>query len=197
MSGLDEILTLIEEQQKQTEESIIKAARKKAESILSEGNEKADKAYKDYLDNAKISAEKEFENSCVSVDSSMKRKLLSCKVGLINDTIEKTIAKLKALPDKEYFELLIRLISRHIRPGKGILSLCSNDLNRLPSDFGKQITDLAAKDGGSIELSKEPADIEDGFILSYGLISENCSFRAIIEADKDEIRDTAARALFG
>ena len=197
MSGLDEILTLIEEQQKQTEESIIKAARKKAESILSEGNEKADKAYKDYLDNAKISAEKEFENSCVSVDSSMKRKLLSCKVGLINDTIEKTIAKLKALPDKEYFELLIRLISRHIRPGKGILSLCSNDLNRLPSDFGKQITDLAAKDGGSIELSKEPANIEDGFILSYGLISENCSFRAIIEADKDEIRDTAARALFG
>ena len=197
MSGLDEILTLIEEQQKQTEESIIKAARKKAESILSEGNEKADKAYKDYLDNAKISAEKEFENSCVSVDSSMKRKLLSCKVGLINDTIEKTIAKLKALPDKEYFELLIRLISRHIRPGKGILSLCSNDLNRLPSDFGKQITDLAAKDGGTIELSKEPADIEDGFILSYGLISENCSFRAIIEADKDEIRDTAARALFG
>ncbi|WP_297955848.1 V-type ATP synthase subunit E [uncultured Ruminococcus sp.] len=197
MSGLDEILTLIEEQQKQTEESIIKAARKKAESILSEGNEKADKAYKDYLDNAKISAEKEFENSCVSVDSSMKRKLLSCKVGLINDTIEKTIAKLKALPDKEYFELLIRLISRHIRQGKGILSLCSNDLNRLPSDFGKQITDLAAKDGGTIELSKEPADIEDGFILSYGLISENCSFRAIIEADKDEIRDTAARALFG
>ena len=197
MSGLDEILTLIEEQQKQTEESIIKAARKKAESILSEGNEKADKAYKDYLDNAKISAEKEFENSCVSVDSSMKRKLLSCKVGLINDTIEKTIAKLKALPDKEYFELLIRLISHHIRQGKGILSLCSNDLNRLPSDFGKQITDLAAKDGGTIELSKEPADIEDGFILSYGLISENCSFRAIIEADKDEIRDTAARALFG
>ena len=197
MSGLDEILTLIEQQQKQTEESIIKAARKKAESIISEGNEKADNAYRDHLKKAKIIAEKEFENSCASVDASMKRKLLSCKVELINDTIEKTIAKLKALPDEEYFELLVRLLKRHIRQGKGILSLCSNDLNRLPADFDKKILDIAVKKDGTIELSKEPADIEDGFILSYGLISENCSFSAIIEADKDEIRDTAARALFG
>ena len=55
---------------------------------------------------------------------------------------------------------------------------------------------MAEKNNGSIQLSKVPADIEDGFILSYGLISENCSFRAIIEAEKEDIRDTAARILF-
>ena len=57
--------------------------------------------------------------------------------------------------------------------------------------------ELTEKNGGSVQLSKQPADIEDGFILSYGLISENCSFRAMMEAEKEDIRDTAARILFG
>ena len=195
MSGLDEILTLIEQQQKQTEESIIKSAESKAAAIKAEGDEKARKAYEDQLRIAKAQAEKDFENSCASVDASMKRKILACKVEMIDAAIEKTISKLKTLPDKEYFELLLRLISRHTQQGKGVLALSEADLKRVPADFEHKLNELSAKSGG-IELSKEPADIEDGFILSYGLISENCSFRAMIEAEKEDIRDTAARILF-
>ena len=197
MSGLDEILTLIEQQQKETESSILKAAESRADVIKAEGNEKAKKAYEEYLKNAKAQAEKDFENSCASVDASMKRKILACKVEIIDDTIEKTISKLKNLPEKEYFELLIRLISRHLQKGSGVLGLCEADLNRVPADFEKKLCELTEKIGGSIQLSKQPADIEDGCILSYGLISENCSFRAMMEAEKEDIRDTAARILFG
>ena len=39
--------------------------------------------------------------------------------------------------------------------------------------------------------------MEDGFILTYGLISENCSFSAIAESEREAMRDTAAKALFG
>ena len=126
----------------------------------------------------------------------MKRKILACKVELIDETIEKTIDKLKKLPEKEYFELILKLAERHLQPDKGIISLGKADLARVSGDFENQLNTIASKNGGSIQLSKEPADIEDGFILKYGLISENCSFRAIIESEKDEIRDTAARALF-
>ncbi|WP_028520509.1 V-type ATP synthase subunit E [Ruminococcus flavefaciens] len=195
MSGLDEILTLIEQQQKQTEETIIKSAESKAAAIKAEGDEKARKAYEDHLRIAKAQAEKDFENSCASVDASMKRKILACKVEMIDAAIEKTISKLKTLPDKEYFELLLRLISRHTQQGKGVLALSEADLKRVPADFEQKLSELSAKSGG-IELSNEPADIEDGFILSYGLISENCCFRAMIEAEKEDIRDTAARILF-
>lgn len=196
MSGLDEILTLIEQQQKETEDNILKAAESRAAAIKAEGDEKAQKAYEDHLRNAKAQAEKDFENSCASVDASMKRKILACKVEIIDDTIEKTILKLKNLPEKEYFELLLRLISRHLQQDKGVLGLCEADLKRVPADFEKSLKEMAEKNNGSIQLSNIPADIEDGFILSYGLISENCSFRAIIEAEKEDIRDTAARILF-
>ena len=66
----------------------------------------------------------------------------------------------------------------------------------IPSDFESKLNEAAKPKNGSIRLAEKAADIDDGFILSYGLISENCSFRAIIESEKDEIRDTAARALF-
>lgn len=197
MSGLDEILSLIEAQQKQTEESIIKAAEDKAGAIKAEGEAKAQKAYDDYIRRETAQAEKDFDNACASADAVMKRRILACKVELIEKAMEKAIERLKSLPDKEYFELLTRLISRHIQASDGIISLGKKDLARIPADFESRISELAKKSGGSLKLSKESADIDDGFILSYGLISENCSFRAVIESERDEVRDTAARELFG
>ena len=196
MSGLDDILNLIEAQQKQAEDSIMKAAADKARRIQNDGNEKAQKAYEEHLTKSKAQAEKDFENSCASTDAAMKRKILACKVELIDEAIEKTIDKLKKIPDKEYFELILKLAERHIQSDKGIICLGKADLARAPKDFESTLNSAASKKGGSIQISKEPADIDDGFILSYGLISENCSFRAIIESEKDEIRDTAARVLF-
>lgn len=197
MSGLDDILSLIEAQQKQTEDSIIKAAEDKAGAIKAEGEAKAQKAYDEYIRREKAQAEKDYDNSCASADAVMKRRILACKVELIDKAIEKAIEKLKGLPDKEYFELLTRLISRHLQADDGIISLGKKDLARKPADFESNISSLAQKAGGSLKLSTEPADIDDGFILSYGLISENCSFRAVIESERDGVRDTAARELFG
>ncbi|MCR5599145.1 MAG: H(+)-transporting ATPase [Ruminococcus sp.] len=196
MSGLDEILNLIEAQQKQTEDSILKAATTKAKAIKEEGEVNANKAYEEHLLKAKQQAEKDFENSCASVDANMKRRILAAKVELIDETIEKTITKLRSLPDKEYFELILKLAERHMQSDKGVISLGSNDLARVPADFEQKLSELAKNKGGSIVLSKEKADIDDGFILSYGLISENCSFRAMFEAEKEDVRDIAARALF-
>lgn len=197
MSGLDEILDFIAAQQKQTEESILNAAQSKADSIKAEGEKKAVKAYQEHLFRSKQQAEKDFENSCASIDADVKRKLLAAKVGIIDETIEKTVSKLKSLPDKDYFELIEKIAFAHLRAERGIFSLSERDLSRAPSDLEKILNEKAQQLGGSIELSRKPADIDDGFVLSYGLISENCSFRAIIEANKDDIRDTAARILFG
>ena len=78
-----------------------------------------------------------------------------------------------------------------------MLSLSRRDLGRVPDSFIKELSAAAEKVGGSVKLDTEPADIENGFILTYGLISENCSFRAVVEAEREGVRDTAARVLFG
>ena len=100
----------------------------------------------------------------------MKRKILACKVELIDEAIEKTITKLKKLPDKEYFELILKLAERHMQADKGILSFGQSDLARVPNDFESQLNTIAAKKGGSIKLSKEAADIVDGFIEKSSIL---------------------------
>ncbi len=54
MAGIENILSIISSQQKQTEKAIISAAEKKADGIITEGNEKAAKEYQEYLKKAKI-----------------------------------------------------------------------------------------------------------------------------------------------
>lgn len=196
MAGLDEILNMISARQKQTEDSIIKAAESKAEQIIKEGESKAQAAYDEYIRKTQSQHERDYENNRNAIDAEMKRKILSCKVELINTAIEKTIQKLKNLPDKEYFDLIARLAEKHMRAGEGTISFGRSDLKRMPADLENRLNEKASVSGGSIKISSEPADIEDGFILSYGLISENCSFRAIIESESEEVRDIAARELF-
>ncbi|MBQ8960674.1 MAG: V-type ATP synthase subunit E [Ruminococcus sp.] len=197
MAGIDEMINMIDQQQKRTSEAIISAAEKKAAAITAEGREKAEKAYADHMKKAQEQAQRELENSCSSADAEMKRRILACKVECVDRVIEDTVKKLHDLPEKEYFALVEKLAERSLREGEGVISLCRRDLDRLPEDFAEKLSQAAAKKNGTVKLDAEPAQIEDGFILSYGLISENCSFRAITEAEREGVRDTAARVLFG
>lgn len=197
MSGLDEILNIIETQQKQDEDRIIRSAEIRAGEIQAEADEKAEKAYSDYIKKAEAQHERDFENACSSADAAAKRRILAAKVEMIDSVIENVVRRLKALPDDRYFELMAKLVGLHVRQGEGILFFGERDLKRMPADFEKTVSSLAQKAGGTIKISSEAVDISDGFILKYGLVSENCGFEAIIEAEKDEVRDTAAKALFG
>lgn len=93
--------------------------------------------------------------------------------------------------------MILRLAGRKIHKGDGKIYFGKKDLARLPADFSAKLSALATGAGGTVEISATPADIENGFILEYGLISENCNFRAIIESEKDSIRDILAKELFG
>ena len=197
MSGLDEILKIIDEQQKETEINIMRAAEKRIQEINEDAMVKAERAYIDYIQRAKTESEHEFLTSCTSVDSTFRRKLLEYKVGCIDSAVEAAVDKLRKLPDKEYFEMILRLIKHHLRDETGVVSFSRKDLDRMPADLKDKLSEEAAKAGGSISVSSEPADINDGFILTYGNISENCSFSAVVESERESVRDTAAKALFG
>ncbi len=196
MPGIDEILNIIDSQQKQTEENLVSAAEHKASAIIYDGNEKAEKAYEEHIKKMSEQLAHDYDNACSSADAAMKRRILSRKIELIDAAIENALAKLDKLPKEEYFAVIERLAVKRLRAGEGVLSLGKRDLDRVPADFIKKLSAEAEKRGGSVKLGSEPADIENGFILSYGLISENCSFRAVVEAEREGVRDTAARVLF-
>ena len=63
-------------------------------------------------------------------------------------------------------------------------------------NFSEKIEKAAKESGGTLKLMKEARQIEDGFILVYGGIEENCTFRALLDAKKDQLQDQVNRILF-
>ena len=194
MSGLDGIIKVIENQQQKIENDIIRTAQEKALEIESDGDKKAESAYNEYMKKSLIQAETDFRNSCNSVDSGNRRKILEYKVRTIKNVTEKVIERLENQSDGEYFDTVLRLFRNRLHDGNGEMFFSKKDLSRMPEDFSMKIAEIS---GDTVKISEIPADIENGFILKYGLITENCTFRAILEAEKDTVRDILAEKLFG
>ena len=72
----------------------------------------------------------------------------------------------------------------------------ASDLARMSNDFRAEVEKSAASKGGSLVISEEGRKIENGFVLAYGGIEENCTLQAIFDAKKDELSDKVHRIIF-
>lgn len=194
MSGLDKILQTIDSQSQYQAEAIESEAKRQAAEICTQGEIRAKGAYAQQMEAQKRTCDRAYKNACAAADASMRRELLACRVACIEETIEEALQRAAELEDKAYFQVILRLIRQHLQKGQGTLSFSAADLDRLPADFADRLSQLDP--ASTFDISPEPADIENGFVLCYGRISENCSFRAIAEAEKNRIRDCAAAVLF-
>ena len=59
------------------------------------------------------------------------------------------------------------------------------------------IQKTAAGKGGALSLSRDAKEMSGGFILVYGGIEENCTIRALFDAERDELSDKVHGLLFG
>ena len=64
-----------------------------------------------------------------------------------------------------------------------------------PDKLEEEIGKIAAERGGSLRLG-ENAAIDNGFILAYGGVEENCTFRAMFDSRKEALQDAARKVLF-
>ena len=97
---------------------------------------------------------------------------------------------------EEYFVLIRKMLKQFVLAKQGELYFSERDLDRMPDGFETEVEEIAASKGGSLLLMKEPKNIDGGFILVYGGIEENCSFKALFLAQKDRILDKVHELLF-
>lgn len=194
MTGLDKIILAIDGEAERTALSVRLAAEKKAAQITAEGESRAQEAYEKYLADCRRECLRELENAKSSAESNSRSELLACKSELIDRAERAAAEKIAAMTDSEYFALILRLADRCSRPTDGIVSFNAADLKRIPADFESRLNGGAA--GGRLKISSEPADIDGGFIISFGDITENCSISAVMEAERELARDAAAAVLF-
>ncbi|MBE6715858.1 MAG: hypothetical protein E7573_02955 [Ruminococcaceae bacterium] len=189
MSGLDNILSRLDNECKAVCEDIINSARSEAERIIGEAEKSAEKAFEEKTAAAKKEAELIVQKAVSASQANDRKSVLGAKVELIDDILNKALNKLYNLDEMSYFEVLRKLAVNNSLEGKGTMFLSQRDIERMPSGFADAFSD--------IEICREPIDIKDGFILKYGDIEVNCTFSAMMSSSKDELKSIASEILFG
>ena len=196
MTGLEKIVNQILEDAKQESDMILTEAREKAEGIIARANEDA----KNIQDEIAVKSEKDIENYKKRAESSTDLKkrtaILKAKQETISLILEEAYKTLCQAEPKEYFARVERMLTAYVQPKNGEIRFSQADLDRMPKDFSQNIEAAARAAGGSLKLSEEGADIENGFVLVYGGVEENCTLRAVFDVKKDELTDKVHKLLY-
>lgn len=195
MTGLDKIINEIEQEaQREAQDALDKATAKAAE-VLAAAKEAA--AAKTAEMNAR--AQKDVRDIEAARDSASalqrRQRTLQVKQQLLAETLQKALESLYTLPEGEYFALLCKLAAATAQPGEGEMLLNEADAKRMPATFKANLA-AALPAGSTLTVSGNTRPIDGGFILKYGDIEQNNSFKAMFDARRDEFADLIRETLF-
>lgn len=195
MTGLEKIVAAICQQAQAEAEATIASATDQAQQIKSDANT-ASRAFCAQIEaDAKAQAEQIERTASSSAALETRRRVLKAKQEILAKTVEQALEALHALPEDQYFDLLVKMAAMNAEPREGELMLCERDKSRCPGDFeSRLVASLPA--GAKLSVSNQTRPIDGGFILRYGNIELNCSFRAIFDARREELSDGIRGILF-
>lgn len=196
MTGLEKMKSQILDEARAAAGEKINSAREEADRILAEAKAEAEKCKESYEKKSEQAVASYKERVASSNDLQRRTRLLAAKQELIADVLDRAYRSVESMEKDEYFPMLIKMLEKYAEPQEGEIFFSPADLKRLPDDFAGKVGETAKKKGGSLKISKEGRNIENGFILAYGGIEENCTLRAMFDAKKDELSDKVHRILF-
>jgi len=189
MTGLEKIKSQILDEAKAAADSKIAEAKAKADEIVAQAEADAKKISETIAHKSELDTVNYKERTASSIDLQRRTKLLAAKQEMIQNVLDKAYQSLESMNEEEYFGVLLKLLARYALPQDG-------DLQRMSDDFKNAVENTARDKGGSLKISAEERKIENGFVLAYGGIEENCTLQAMFDEKKDELSDKVYHILF-
>ncbi len=196
MSGLEKIIDQILTEAREQADQTVANAQAQADEIRVRGAEKAEQMRNQAEDDDKKAIENYRSRMNSAKDLKRRTRVLESRQKTIAELIEKAYKKVCAADVDTYFSFMEKVIAANVMPEQGEIYFSQKDLNRMPKGFELKIKEAAQKKGGDLTLRKEPGKIENGCILVYGGIEENCTVKALFDAKKDHMTDLIYRMLY-
>ena len=196
MSGLENMKRQILDEANHSAEEQISKARTKAEEILREAREQMEEQSAVMAKKSEDETKDYAQRIASSSEMQRKQALLQAKQEVIQEVLNKAYQQVLHLEPESYFEMLQKLLETYALPQEGTIYFSAADLARMPQKFEDVIEQTAQKQGGHLVVSKEPKDMDGGFVLVYGGIEENCTIRAMFHTKQDELSDVVQKILF-
>ena len=193
MAGLDKIKSQILDEAKVTADAKIEDAKAQAEQMKLKAQEEGARQADTILKKSEADTASQKERVKSAIDLQRRTRLLE----ETQEIIEKAYEKVINLAPDDYYQMLLSILEAYILPQEGEIYFSVKDLENMPVGFGKEIEEIALAKGGKLTVAGAGRDnIDNGFILAYGGIEENCTIRAMFDAKRDELSDIVHRLLF-
>ncbi len=176
----------------------IENAKREADKIIQEAQDEANKIISDGMDWVMEEAA-EMKNRLISAaHMEAKKKKLQEKQNIIEETFKRTLEKIANLSNKEYQEILEKMIIQTVEKGEQELIISEKDEKRLDKDFIKNLNkQLNSKNiDGNIILSSERRETGGGFILKKEDIEINNTFPSIIRMNRPQLEEEIIKIIF-
>ena len=196
MTGLEKITDQILAGAKQEAEEILRQAKSQANEILAAAKLKAEEITAGIQKKSASDVESCRSRVASANDLFYRTETLRRKQEVIAQVIEAAYEKVCSMDAADYFEMLEKIIEKNALAQDGEICFSQKDLKRMPADFKDRISAAAKRAGGTLTLSKESRKIENGFVLVYGGMEENCTIRAIFDSRRDALQDQVNALLF-
>ena len=196
MTGLEKMQSQILDEARRSADEILEQARSEAQEMKEEAGKAAQEKSSRILEKSRTEVKNIEERALSSCALQKRQVLLEAKQEIIAQILEKAYHTLVEADKDTYFGIIRKMLGKYAAGQAGEICFSKKDLDRMPEGFEKEIQEIAEKNGGTLVLSKEPRKMSGGFVLIYGGIEENCSFRVMFNSRKDELSDEVHKILF-
>ena len=196
MTGLEKMQSQILSEAESSAKEILDQAKKEAEGIVEEARKRAEAECRRISEKSEAEVKGLEERAVSSADLQRRKELLQAKQEVISQMLDQAYESLLCADEKDYFDMLRKMLRKFVLPQEGEICFSKEDLERMPKGFQEEIQAIAKEKGGALALSEEVRSVRGGFVLIYGGIEENCTFRAMFNSKKDELSDKVHALLF-
>jgi len=196
MTGLDKIINQILEEANSSAEDKVTAAKVKAQSIMENAKAEAARAGEEISKRSEIAVNSYKDRVKSANDLARRTAVLNTKQEIISGVIEKAYQQFCARDGDAYWTTIKEMLGKFALAQEGDIYFSQRDLERMPTGFESEISKIAAAKGGQLKISTETRPLDGGFVLAYGGIEENCSFKALFDSREDDFKDQVQNILF-
>ena len=196
MTGLEKMIAQIRDDAAKEVSAILAKAKEKSDDILAAASEDAQKIAGEIARKSETDIESYRKRAESSAELKKRTAILEAKQEVIAEVLEEAYEAMCREDTASYFARIERMLQTYAQAKDGEIYFSEADLARMPEGFPAKIEDAAATAGGALHLSEKGADIENGFVLVYGGVEENCTLRAVFDANKDALTDKVHRLLY-
>ena len=179
-------------------DKIIAQAEDKANNIIKKGKKEAENIKNIILHRSKQEASLKKSKILTEANLEAKKIILSEKQKIIEDVFNKASESILKLEDKDYLNIIKKMILDNIETGDETIFIDHSDRDKISESFVEDINRELKSKGkkGKLKLSTSYLPIKGGVVIGFGKIRKNISLEFLLKKIREELEIQISKDLF-